>query len=49
MIAQTQQAGGAALFIDAEHALDVGWACMVGVDVDRLLLCQPDCASTPWT
>jgi recombination protein RecA len=42
VIAQAQQAGGTALFIDAEHALDLGWARTVGVDVDRLLLCQPD-------
>lgn len=43
VIAQAQQAGGTALFVDAEHALDLGWARAVGVDVDRLLLCQPDC------
>jgi recombination protein RecA len=42
VIAQAQQAGGTALFIDAEHALDVGWARTVGVEVERLLLCQPD-------
>jgi recombination protein RecA len=44
VIAQAQQTGGTALFIDAEHALDPTWAKTVGVDVDRLLLCQPDCA-----
>jgi recombination protein RecA len=44
VIAQAQQTGGIALFIDAEHALDLGWAKTVGVDVERLLLCQPDCA-----
>jgi recombination protein RecA len=44
VIAQAQQAGGTALFVDAEHALDVGWARTVGVDVERLLLCQPDSA-----
>jgi recombination protein RecA len=43
VIAQAQQAGGTALFIDAEHALDLGWARTIGVDVDRLLVCQPDC------
>jgi recombination protein RecA len=43
VIAQAQHAGGTALFVDAEHALDMGWARAVGVDVDRLLLCQPDC------
>jgi len=42
VIAQAQQAGGTALFVDAEHALALGWARTVGVDVDRLLLCQPD-------
>ncbi len=43
VIAQAQRAGGSTLYVDAEHALDVGWARTVGVDVDRLLLCQPDC------
>ena len=42
VIAQAQQAGGTALFIDAEHALDLAYARMIGVDVDRLLVCQPD-------
>jgi recombination protein RecA len=42
VIAQAQAADGTALFVDAEHALDPAWARIVGVDVERLLLCQPD-------
>jgi recombination protein RecA len=42
IIAQAQQAGGTALFVDAEHALDLAYARAIGVEVDRLLLCQPD-------
>jgi recombination protein RecA len=42
VVAQAQQAGGTALFIDAEHALDLAYARAIGVEVDRLLLCQPD-------
>jgi recombination protein RecA len=42
VVAQAQQAGGTALFVDAEHALDLAYAQAVGVKVDRLLLCQPD-------
>jgi recombination protein RecA len=42
VIAQAQQAGGTALFVDAEHALNPTWATTIGVDVERLLLCQPD-------
>jgi recombination protein RecA len=42
VIAQAQAAGGTALLVDAEHALDLGWARTVGVEVERLLLCQPD-------
>jgi recombination protein RecA len=40
--AQAQAAGGMAAFIDAEHALDVGYARKLGVDVDNLLVSQPD-------
>ena len=43
VIAQAQQAGGTAAFIDAEHALDPGYAGKLGVDVDNLLVSQPDC------
>ena len=42
IIAQAQQAGGTAAFIDAEHALDPDYARAVGVNVDDLLLSQPD-------
>src|SRR5271154_129243 len=42
VIAQAQAAGGAAAFIDAEHALDAGYARKLGVDVDNLVVSQPD-------
>jgi recombination protein RecA len=42
VIAQAQQTGGTACFIDAEHALDLAWAGQVGVDLDRLVFCQPE-------
>jgi recombination protein RecA len=42
VIAQAQQAGGTACFIDTEHALDLAWAATVGVDTDRLVLCRPE-------
>ena len=41
-IAEVQRAGGNAAFIDAEHALDPAYAKRIGVDVDNLLLSQPD-------
>lgn len=41
-VAQAQKAGGAAAFIDAEHALDVSYASRIGVDVNNLLISQPD-------
>lgn len=41
-IAQCQKAGGTAAFIDAEHALDPIYAAKLGVNVDDLLLSQPD-------
>jgi recombination protein RecA len=41
-IAQAQAAGGSAAFIDAEHALDVAYAKKIGVQVDDLLVSQPD-------
>lgn len=41
-IAQAQKRGGTAAFIDAEHALDPAYAKRIGVDVDNLLLSQPD-------
>lgn len=42
VIAQAQQAGGTAAFIDAEHALDPAYAKKLGVDTDNLLVSQPD-------
>jgi len=41
-IAEAQKKGGTCAFIDAEHALDPGYARKLGVDVDNLLLSQPD-------
>jgi len=41
-IAEAQKAGGIAAFIDAEHALDPGYAAALGVDVEALLVSQPD-------
>jgi len=41
-IAETQKAGGVAAFIDAEHALDIHYASRLGVNVDDLLVSQPD-------
>ncbi len=41
-IAQAQKAGGIAAFIDAEHALDPKYAKALGVDIDNLVLSQPD-------
>ena len=42
IIASIQQQGGTAAFVDAEHALDPMYAKRLGVDVDNLLLAQPD-------
>ncbi len=42
MVAETQKQGGIAAFIDAEHALDVHYAQKLGVNVDDLLISQPD-------
>ena len=42
IIAEAQKAGGKAAFIDAEHALDPVYARKLGVDVDELLVSQPD-------
>lgn len=42
VIACAQKAGGVAAFIDAEHALDTTWAKRLGVDVNSLLVSQPD-------
>jgi recombination protein RecA len=42
VIAECQKAGGIAAFIDAEHSFDPVWAKKLGVDVDNLLVSQPD-------
>jgi recombination protein RecA len=42
VIAEAQKMGGMAAFVDAEHALDPGYAKKLGVDVDNLLVSQPD-------
>src|SRR5689334_10976303 len=42
VIAQVQKVGGAAAFVDAEHALDAAYARKLGVDMDDLLISQPD-------
>ena len=42
VIAEAQRAGGLAAFVDAEHALDPSYAKKLGVDVDNLLVSQPD-------
>jgi recombination protein RecA len=42
VVAEAQKGGGVAVFIDAEHALDVKYAKRLGVKIDELLLSQPD-------
>ena len=42
IVAEAQAMGGVAAFIDAEHALDPGYAARIGVDIDDLLISQPD-------
>src|ERR1700741_935694 len=42
VVAQAQKAGGVAAFIDAEHALDPSWARKIGVNIDDMLVSQPD-------
>ena len=41
-VAESQKAGGEAAFIDAEHALDPSYAKKIGVDIDNLIVSQPD-------
>ncbi len=43
VVASCQKAGGQAAYIDAEHALDPGYARRIGVDIDNLMISQPDC------
>ena len=42
VVAEAQKAGGTCAFVDAEHALDPGYALKLGVDVEELLISQPD-------
>ena len=42
IVAEAQAMGGVAAFIDAEHALDPAYAARIGVDIDELLISQPD-------
>ncbi len=42
IIAEAQRVGGVAAFVDAEHALDPSYAAAVGVDIEQLLVSQPD-------
>jgi recombination protein RecA len=42
IVAEAQKAGGMALFVDAEHALDIEYAGKLGVDIDRLYVAQPN-------
>ena len=42
IVSESQKKGGIAAFIDAEHALDIGYAKRIGVNIDELLVSQPD-------
>src|SRR3954449_277838 len=42
VVAEAQKAGGVCAFVDAEHALDPGYARKLGVNIDELLISQPD-------
>lgn len=42
IVAESQKAGGTAAFIDAEHALDPAYAAKIGVNIDELIISQPD-------
>ncbi|MBR2911816.1 MAG: DNA recombination/repair protein RecA, partial [Lentisphaeria bacterium] len=43
VIANAQAKGGKCAIVDAEHAIDPGYAAKIGVDIDNLLISQPDC------
>jgi len=43
IVANAQKNGGLAAYIDAEHALDPGYAAKIGVNLDELMISQPDC------
>ena len=42
VVANAQKEGGVAVYIDAEHALDPGYAAKIGINLDDLIICQPD-------
>ena len=42
IVAEAQKAGGVAAYIDAEHAMDADYAGKLGVDIDQMLISQPD-------
>ena len=46
VIAEAQRRGGICAFIDAEHAMDPAYAKRIGVDIDNLLVSQPDTGRT---
>ena len=48
VLAEAQKLGGVCAFIDAEHAMDPLYAKEIGVDIDELLVSQPDSASRRW-
>ena len=43
VVANAQRAGGTAAFIDAEHAFDAAYAQRIGINLDNMLISQPDC------
>src|SRR3989338_10290098 len=43
IVASAQKNGGTAAYIDAEHAVDPGYAAKIGVNLDELMISQPDC------
>ena len=49
VVANAQKAGGVAAFIDAEHALDPSYAKKIGVDLDNLIVSQPNCGEEALT
>ena len=48
VIAEAQRNGGTAAFVDAEHALDPGYAKKLGVDIDELIVSQPIPVNRRW-
>ena len=48
ILAEAQKKGGEVAFIDVEHALDPNYAAALGVDINSLLVSQPDTGEQPW-